>query len=879
MRASRFGYGLCVALVGTAVGIAVVDRGVRAAETATRSVSDDFQRSDGALGGNWASLRGSWSVRSGAAVAGGAAERVAAWRGLALGATFDAAVTLTLHAPADAGRSWAGVATNVVDHGTGVQSFYALRVGQKALDGGDVLWQLVRVDHSAEVGAASASSLLAAGIAGAPPGTTLHLRMSSASGGGALLVQITGAAVPVSRTVGLRAYDRLVGGGVGLYSQGGTMGVLDFAAQTTTAAASVSFVDSFQRADGAVAGGWRVARGTWSIAGGVAVPSGTSERVMYPDGLTLGASFVLRASLTLPATAPSYRPWAGLAFNLTDNGDGTQTYYALRIGQAAENGSTALWQVVRMDHSAATLVRGGSLTAPPGTRLSLGVAGRNRGTGIEFGITANGVTPVDEYVGFPLGTALSGGRAGVYSNQGSVGLDDVGIDTTGTPPDVPTSFAALDCSPGAPDGYPLPGATQTVDPQVVEVGTTWAGHPVGQAILTAGADQYVGYYDADRVMTIAKRTLPGTTWTYQALPSVLGWDSHNYITMALDSTGNLHVAGNMHAAPMVYFRTTTPGDVTSLTRIPAMVDAALEDSVTYPRFFTDGSGALLFSYREGSSGSGDTYYDRFDPTTKTWSRLLSTPLTSGEGLRSGYEEGPTLGPDGYWHLAVVWRDTIDASTASMPSYLRSPDLVHWQDSAGNKVPLPLTYPTSDAIDPVPVDGGALNGDLKIGFDAAGRVLLTYAKYDTNLTNQIYAARPDGHGGWVTTQLTHWTGRWEIQGGGSLSGVQFQLMHGAVALPDGNLRIDYQCQGANRTLVVTPDTLQPVADVATPDLPPAITAVTSTFPGMHTRTAVSPVGDGAYVLRWESLSQNGDLPRAPADTPAPVPLRVYLVHRS
>jgi hypothetical protein len=876
MKVSRTAAGLMVVLLAVVAGLATGNRPVRAAVFPNVTVADDFQRADGGLGPNWTAMRGGWAVQSGAAVASGAGELVSAWNGLTLGATFQAQTTLTLHSPSDDFRPWAGVATNIVDHGTGVQSFYALRVGQKAADGDQVLWQLVRVDHSSEVTGSSASSLLAAGQLTAPPGTTLRVGMTSASGGTALQVQVSGAATELNRTVGLPGYNRLVGGKVGLYSQG-AMALQDFSAQTTVVPAAVSFVDSFQRANGAVGNGWHVARGTWSIAGGVAVPAGTGERVMYVPGLTLGAAFVLRASLTLPASPPAARPWAGLAFNLTDNGDGTQTYYALRVGQAIENGNTALWQVVRMDHSVATLVKGGSVTAPPGTRLSIGLTSRNRGTGVEFGITGDGVTTVDDYAGFPSGNTLSGGRAGTYSNQGSVGLDDVSIDTTTAAASVPNAFASLDCSPSAPDNYQLPDAHQVVDSQVVDVDKTWAGDPVGQAILTSHADQYVAYYNADRVMTVAKRTLPSTTWTYQALPSTVNWDSHRYLTIALDSTGNLHVAGNMHADPLVYFRTTTPGDISTLTRIPVMVDAAREDSVTYPLFFTGNGGTLLFSYREGTSGDGSTYYDKYDPASQAWSSLLASPLTSGGGLRSGYEEGPKLGPDGYWHLGVVWRDNGDASSASMPSYLRSQDLVHWQDSAGNRVPLPLTYTTSDVIDPVPIDGGVLNGYLKLGFDANKALVVTYAKYDDDLTNQLYVARPDGHGRWLSTQLTHWSGRWQIQGGGTLGDFQFQLLHGASPLPDGNLRIDYQCHGANRVLVVDPTSLQPVADVPTPGLPPAITTVQSTVQGMQVRTAVSGVSGGEYVLRWESLGQNNDQPLPPTDTPDPVPLQVYFVH--
>ncbi|MBT7066783.1 MAG: hypothetical protein HN919_10805 [Verrucomicrobia bacterium] len=38
-------------------------------------------------------------------------------------------------------------------------------------------------------------------------------------------------------------------------------------------------------------------------------------------------------------------------------------------------------------------------------------------------------------------------------------------------------------------------------------------------------------------MTVASRPLDSKKWTYQGLPSKVGWDSHNYITMAMDDDG------------------------------------------------------------------------------------------------------------------------------------------------------------------------------------------------------------------------------------------------------------------------------------------------------------------------------------------------------
>jgi BNR repeat-containing family member len=833
--------------------------------------SDDFERAAGPVGAGWRALRGNWSIQDGAVVAGGTPERVLARDGLSLGATFQASTSLDLPNPTGPGRSWAGIATNIVDHEDGTQSYYALRVGQSTADGDAAHWQLVRIDRSM---GATAASLLASGGVTAPAGHRLRLTVESADRSTALTVRISGAGVPnpVERTVTLRQVDRLTAGRVGLYSQDGSTHLHDFAVRTTTRPAHVSFADDFDRADGDVGNGWQVGRGNWRIVNGVATPSGVSERVLYPRAVQLGSTFTVEGSLTLPSSPPNYRPWAGIALNLTDHGDGTQTSYVLRIGQAVGNGDKALWQLVRMSNSTATLLKGGDLTAPPGSRLRLRVTSRNRGTGVQLSITGPGITPVDDYVGFQLSDLLSGGRAGIYSNQGSVGLDDFSVETTSEPPSPPRQLAPLNCAPTVGDDYELPGANETVA-EAVEVDRTWAGHPVGQEILTAGSDQYVAYYDANRVMTIAKRTLPSTTWTYQALDSVLGWDSHNYVTMALDSAGNLHVSGNMHGDPLVYFRTTTPGDISTLTRVDTMVRDSVENSVTYPRFLKDAIGALLFTYRDGSSGSGATYYNRYDPATRTWSPLLSTPLTDGEGLRNAYEEGPVRGPDGDYHMALVWRDTADAGSSSMPSYLRSSDLVHWRDSAGDPITLPATYATADVVDPVPIYGGVVNGNVKVGFDAAGTVVVTYSKYDENLTNQLYAARPDGQGGWTTTRLTHWTGHWNVAGLGSLN-FPMAVRRGAVPLPDGRLRVDYVCRGAERSLIVDADSLQPVADVPTPQLPAAITTVQSDFPGIQVRRSLSQAADGRYVLRWESLGANNDLPRPPEGTPPPQPLRVY-----
>ena len=100
--------------------------------------------------------------------------------------------------------------------------------------------------------------------------------------------------------------------------------------------------------------------------------------------------------------------------------------------------------------------------------------------------------------------------------------------------------------------------------EVLDVAPVTAGFPVRFCLLTDNGRQYVAYYDADHQMTVASRMLDSNEWQFQMLPSKVGWDSHNYITMSIDKAGQLHVSGNMHANPLVYFRTEQAGDITTI---------------------------------------------------------------------------------------------------------------------------------------------------------------------------------------------------------------------------------------------------------------------------------------------------------------------------
>ena len=426
-------------------------------------------------------------------------------------------------------------------------------------------------------------------------------------------------------------------------------------------------------------------------------------------------------------------------------------------------------------------------------------------------------------------------------------------------------------------GFALTGcAAPQADYRILEkvpVQKVWAATPVAFALETVGDQQFICFYDAERVMTAGQRKLGSKDWTFQKLPSTLGWDSHNYVAMTVDDGGTIHISGNMHVAPLVYFRSTKPYDVTSLVPVNRMTGEK-EDHVTYPQFMRGAKGELIFTYRDGSSGNGNQIYNIYDLKTRSWSRLLNCPLTDGQGKMNAYLQGPVLGPDGWFHMTWVWRDTIYCETCHDLSYARSKDLVHWETMDGMPIQLPIRLSTPGVIvDPIPVHGGILNGNGKIGFDSQNRVILSYHKFDENGKTQLYNARWE-NGAWKIVQTSDWDYRWYFSGGGSIT---YDVRITAVKRVDGKLTQSFSHKKeGSKTWVLDEETLKPVGEITLPPLPVEIRKVRSDFPEIRVKTASDSGRSESgvrYMLRWETLPNHRDAPR-PKPWPEPVMLEVY-----
>jgi hypothetical protein len=419
-----------------------------------------------------------------------------------------------------------------------------------------------------------------------------------------------------------------------------------------------------------------------------------------------------------------------------------------------------------------------------------------------------------------------------------------------------------------------------------QISLVWSACHVEFDLYTTDSYIYAVYFNHEKQMTIAQRHQAESTWKRYAIPSaqnspppydtpttstLLGWDSHNFVVVAVDREGYIHVSGNMHCNALTYFRSQKPHAIETLEQIPTMIGQN-EKQCTYPRFLKNNQGDLIFHYRDGISGSGNEIFNRYDENTQQWERMLETNFTDGQGERNAYMIGPLKGPDDYFHLCWGWRETGDASTSHDMSYARSRDLLQWESIHGTPIQLPITSERTELIvDPIPQGGGLLNTG-KIGFDTKKQVVLSYMKYDKHGNNQIYNARWEGDQ-WKVYQLTNWEHRWEIKGCGTLDCEVFCY---PVEIRNGMLiqKTEHRNNGIHfwvldePTMAIKEEHMDWQYNYLSPRFLDKRVQV-------HWRSdSGNPRNDGqTYLLRWETRPQNYDSPLPTQLIPPPSPLEL------
>jgi hypothetical protein len=309
---------------------------------------------------------------------------------------------------------------------------------------------------------------------------------------------------------------------------------------------------------------------------------------------------------------------------------------------------------------------------------------------------------------------------------------------------------------------------QPLQSRTVSAGA-WAGSSVNvlanqsNTLITDGSVQYAAFYDADRHLVLAKRVLGSDQWvTAKSRYTGNVADAHNTVAIAVDGAGYLHVAWDHHNNPLNYARGTAPGSLELGPKQP--MTGSLEEQVTYPMFFRQPDGGLLFLYREGRSGRGNVVLNKFDPTTNQWTQVQKN-LIDGENVRSAYLAA-TIDAQGTLHLAWNWRDSPDVATNHDLCYAKSTDGgVTWTTTAGTPLALPITAATAEYVLKIPQNSKLMNPP-SLTTDPAGRPLIaSYWAPGGPDVPQFHVVRHDGKT-WSATQITSRTTSFELRGGGT-----------------------------------------------------------------------------------------------------------------
>lgn len=394
--------------------------------------------------------------------------------------------------------------------------------------------------------------------------------------------------------------------------------------------------------------------------------------------------------------------------------------------------------------------------------------------------------------------------------------------------------------------------------EVIEVDSVWAANGVRFDLQTVGNKQFAAYFDRNRMMTVASREIGSKKWVKKTLPNQLMWDSHNSVRLGIDEAGYIHVSGNQHVHPLAYFRSTKPYDVSSIVEINEMLGVD-EDRVTYPNFFNDKSGSLLFSYRSGTCGNGNILINRFQPEELKWERNLEKPLFEGiekNDDRAAYHHW-VKGANGDFHFVWMWRWTPMVETSHHICYATTSDLKSWKNAAGETVSLPFRPDNEKVmVDNTPSKGGLHNSRYRLILTKNDEPIIGYVKYDEAGLTQLYLARFI-KGKWVSKKISNWDFRWQFIEGGAFMTIGGQFSFAGFS-DDGLLAIDWETEkGDSGRYVIDLETMAH-ADRAVSiqtKFPDGLRANMTDRPNMSVRLAHDKGGnsedDSRYVLKWET----------------------------
>ena len=378
----------------------------------------------------------------------------------------------------------------------------------------------------------------------------------------------------------------------------------------------------------------------------------------------------------------------------------------------------------------------------------------------------------------PLAAANAGSYWAVVSNQFGMLTSSVATLTLAGPPVNLTMVT--DGTNAAASGYAYAGSSAINEVAFICSGLKTVNNQ--QFFAFYGRYQTNPFYVYNNTIWIARRTTGAGTWQIFRTSFTADdiTDGHDVVAFGIDGSNYMHLSWGMHDGYLHYARSLAPvtgnGLVSFTDDLGAPGMTGLETEVTYPQFLTMPNGDLLFLYRLGVSGGGNTWLNRWSLATQTWTNvdfIDGAPSPFIQGIWPGtnynaYPNLPCLDANGNIYLAWTWRETPAYESNNNLLYAASLDGgVTWRRFDGTTYDLPISQGAESgdanamgqAIVTIPQNYSLIN-QAGMCLDASNNpVIATWwapGSGTNNFRRQYLVVYPGTNGVWQTRQVSNRT---------------------------------------------------------------------------------------------------------------------------
>lgn len=314
---------------------------------------------------------------------------------------------------------------------------------------------------------------------------------------------------------------------------------------------------------------------------------------------------------------------------------------------------------------------------------------------------------------------------------------------------------------------------------------------IRSSLVTVGNQQFMTYYGRHQTdpgnpfndkLWVARRTLGADVWEvfHTGFTANNITDGHDCISFGIDGLGYMHLSWGMHGDAFHYARSLAP--VTGTHEIAFGPDGTMtgkENAVTYPQFMSLRNGDLLYFFREGGSGNGDLFLNRYRISSQTWANVHLSgtnqlAFIKGTGFTPNYNaywQKPCMDSNGNIHLVWMWRYNSDSPAGESGyqtnhdfAYAWSPDEgVTWKRGNGTNYVLPINErgengnsgSIAQKVISIP-EGSSLINQAGMCVDRSNQPVLASwwapATAKNDFRRQYMVGFP-GSNGWETRQIT------------------------------------------------------------------------------------------------------------------------------